>query len=234
MDPADEDATVAQLLVNLQAAVRNDVKQVNSTSIEAWMAGEAPQSEEEFHRRVEQNIKVHHRAYREAGLADSCVENWNIEFLRPGEFANFTSLAKLRPIISGLNQATGTKFFKALVDAAHCGDSGLSIPENVKLIQSLADSDELGPFHCSAKTTRGALTTDEGWIGSLLAAAARTGKLTQVFVELFRHDDPALQPLRDLDPGHGVDTTFGKEYTALVVSGLEDSAARLRHHGLLK
>ncbi len=229
MDPADEDATVAQLKVNLEAAVRNNVKQVNSTSIEAWMTGEGPKSEEEFQARVAQNIKVHARAYREAGLADSCVENWNIEFLRPGEFANFTTLAKLQPIISGLNREIGTKFFKALVDAAHCGDSGLTIPENEALIVEVGAADELGPFHCSTKTTRGCFSTDDGWTGALLTSAAQTGKLTQVFVELFRHDDPALQPLRDLDPGHGIDTTGGRTYSELVVDGLIDTVRRLNN-----
>jgi len=229
MDPADEDATVAQLLVNLNAAIRNKVTQVNSTSIEAWMAGDPPKNEEEFNARVAQNIKLHARAYREAGLADSSVENWNIEFLRPGEFQNFTSLAKVQPIISGLNAEVGSKFFKALVDAAHCGDSDLSIPENEALIAEIGASDELGSFHCSTKTTRGCFSTDDGWTGALLTAAARTGKLEQVLVELFRHDDPALQPLRDLDPGHGIDTTGGRTYTELAVDGLVDTARRLNN-----
>lgn len=232
MDPEDEEATVAQLLTNLEAAARNNVRQVNSTSIEAWMTDDAASSEEDFHRRVEQNIKVHARAYREANLADSSVENWNIEFLRPGEFANFTSLERLRPIVHGLNEEVGTTFFKALVDAAHCGDSGLSIPENEALVAALAADDELGPFHCSAKTTRGGFHTDDGWIGALLAAAVRTGKLNQVFVELFRHDDPALEPLRALDPNHGVDTTGGRSYCDLVVEGLVETRRRLDHLGL--
>ncbi|MDA7914401.1 hypothetical protein N9B32_04780 [Akkermansiaceae bacterium] len=104
MNPDDEDEALAQLMVNLGAALRNNIAQVNSTSVETWMEGTPPSSEEEFEARVAQNIKLHLRAYEEAGLADSCIDNWNIEFLRPGEFQNFTSLAKLRPILTGLNE----------------------------------------------------------------------------------------------------------------------------------
>ncbi|NIP94310.1 MAG: hypothetical protein GWN79_09845, partial [Actinobacteria bacterium] len=88
---------------------------------------------------------------------------------------------------------------------------------------------ELGCFHASAKTTRGCLTTDDGWIGSLLTAAARTGTLQHVFVELFRHDDPALEGLRNLDPGHGIDTTDGRTYNQAVADGLADTAHRLNN-----
>ena len=41
-DPADEDAALAQLQVNIDAALRNNVKQINSTSIEEWMSGTEP------------------------------------------------------------------------------------------------------------------------------------------------------------------------------------------------
>jgi len=228
-DPADEDAALAQLQVNIDAALRNNVKQINSTSIEEWMSGTEPTSAEEFQARVAQNIKLHARAYRESGLAGSCVENWNIEFLRPGEFANFTSLEKLMPIMKGLLAEIGSPFFRVLVDAAHCGDSDLNIAQNETLIAELADARMLGPFHCSVPTTRGCLTSDDGWIPALLAASAKSGKLESAFVELFTHDDPALQGLRDLDPGHGVDTTDGRSYTQVMVDGLIETAHRLNN-----
>ena len=88
---------------------------------------------------------------------------------------------------------------------------------------------ELGCFHASAMTTRGCLSTDDGWIGSLLTAVARTGTLEHVFVELFRHDDDALQALRDLDPGHGIDTTDGRDYNQCTADGLADVAHRLNN-----
>jgi sugar phosphate isomerase/epimerase len=228
-EPADEDASLAQLQVNIDAALRNNVKQINSTSIEEWMSGTEPTNEEEFQARVAQNIKLHARAYRESGLAGSCVENWNIEFLRPGEFANFTSLEKLMPIMKGLLAEIGSPFFRVLVDAAHCGDSDLNIAQNETLIAELADAGMLGPFHCSVPTTRGCLTSDDGWIPALLAASAKSGKLESAFVELFTHDDPALQGLRDLDPGHGVDTTDGRSYTQVMVDGLIETAHRLNN-----
>jgi len=230
MNPDDEDEALAQLLVNLSAAKRNGVKEVNSTSIETWMEGAPPKNDEEFQARIAQNIKLHLRAYQEAGLADSCVEHWNIEFLRPGEFQNFTSLAKIRPIISGLNAALGKTFFRILVDAAHCGDSGVSLAENEAQIADLAAAGELGSFHCSVPTTRGCLTSDDGWIPALLAACARSGKLHSAFVELFRHDDAALEALRKLDPRHGVDTTGGRTYTRVMVDGIIETARRLNNY----
>lgn len=229
VDPADEDQTVDQLLVHLNAAIRNEVTQVNSTSVETWMEGDPPANEEEFQARATQGIKLHYRAFQEAGLADSCIENWNIEFLRPGEFQNFTSLAKIRPILTGLNEKVGGPYFKALVDAAHCGDSGLTIAENEKLIAALGEADEIGPFHCSVPTTRGCLSADDGWVGALLTANARTGKLPSAFVEVFRHDDPALEGLRALEPGHGIDTTLGRSYTEVMVDGLIDTTRRLNN-----
>lgn len=230
MNPDDEDEALAQLLVNLSAAKRNGVKEVNSTSIETWMEGAPPKNDEEFQARIAQNIKLHLRAYQEAGLADSCVEHWNIEFLRPGEFQNFTSLAKIRPIISGLNAALGKTFFRILVDAAHCGDSGVSLAENEAQIADLAAAGELGSFHCSVPTTRGCLTSDDGWIPALLAACARSGKLHSAFVELFRHDDAVLEALRKLDPRHGVDTTGGRTYTRVMVDGIIETARRLNNY----
>lgn len=48
MNPDDEDEALAQLMVNLGAALRNNIAQVNSTSVETWMEGTPPSSEEEF------------------------------------------------------------------------------------------------------------------------------------------------------------------------------------------
>jgi len=228
-NPDDEDETLSQLLTNLNAALRNNIVEVNSTSVETWLEGSPPANDEEFQARVAQNIKLHLRAYEEAGLEGSCIENWNIEFLRPGEFHTFTSLAKLRPILDGLNEQLGKPYFKALVDAAHCGDSGLSISENEAIVASMGEADQIGPFHCSVPTTRGCLSSDDGWVGALLAANAKTGKLSSAFVELFRHDDPALEPLRKLDPGHGIDTTLGRSYTQVMVDGLVDTVRRLNN-----
>ena len=97
------------------------------------------------------------------------------------------------------------------------------------MIAQIAAADEMGIFHASAKTTRGCLTTDDGWIGSLLASAAKTGKLETVFVEIFHHEDAALQGLRDLDPGHGLDTTDGRSYSEMTVDGLTEICHRLNN-----
>lgn len=230
MDPADEDAVVAQLLPSLEAAVRHGVRQVSSTSIEDWMRiGQARLEGAAFEAAVAQNVKLHLRVYQEAGLADSCVENWHMEFLRPGEFQTFTSLERGWAFVHAANQALGRPFFKQLVDAAHCGDSGVSMEENAALIARIAAAGELGVFHASAKTTRGCLSTDDGWIGALLTAMARTGELRQVFVEVFDHEDPGLEPLRRMDPGHGVDTRDGRTYPEVLADGLADVARRLNN-----
>ena len=146
-------------------------------------------------------------------------------------------MGKAWAFIKAANEAVGKPFFKTLVDAAHCGDSDLSIPENQALIQEIADAGALGVFHCSAKTTRGCFSTDDGWIGSLLAAAAASGSLEYVFVEYFHHEDEGLQALRDFDPIHGIDTTDGRTYDAMVVDGLVEIAHRLNNlhnRGILK
>jgi len=230
MNPADEDAVVEMLVAGIEVAKKFGITQVASTSIEEWMQpGASPKTGADFEAAVAQNVAVHCRAVRESGALESCVKHWHIEFLRGGEFQTFTDLAKCWEFVKAANAELGTKFFKIMVDAAHCGDSGLSIPENQDLIARIAESDEMGMFHASAKTTRGCLSTDDGWIGALLAAAARTGKLEYVFVELFHHEDPALEGLRKLDPGHGIDTTDGRSYRETVLDGVEWVARRLNN-----
>ena len=229
MDPRDEDAVVAQLLPNLKAAVRHGASHVSSTSIEEWMSAEPRRDGAEYEAAIAQNAKVHVRAYQEAGLEGSTIQSWNIEFLRPGEFKTFTSLQRGWECVHGINQRLGKTFFRILVDAAHCGDSGVPLAENIKLVEEIARAGELGVFHASAKTTRGCLSTDDGWIGAMLTAMAATGALRQVYVEMFDHADAALEPLRKLEPGHGVDTTDGRNYTGVMADGLADVAHRLNN-----
>ncbi|OYV04877.1 MAG: hypothetical protein CFE26_14570, partial [Verrucomicrobiales bacterium VVV1] len=213
-------------------------RHVSSTSIEEWMsANETRREGADFEAAIAQNVKLHLRAYEEAGLEGSSIESWNIEFLRPGEFKTFTSLERGWAFVSAANKALGKPFFKLLVDAAHCGDSGLSIAENQALITKIAEADELGVFHASAKTTRGCLSSDDGWIPVMLTAVAKTGKLKHVYVEMFDHEDAALETLRQLDPGHGVDTRDGRSYTEVMADGLADIAHRLNNlaaRGVLK
>jgi hypothetical protein len=238
MNPADEEAVLAQLLPSLKAAVAHGTRHVSSTSIEEWMsANETRREGADFEAAIAQNVKLHLRAYEEAGLAGSSVESWNIEFLRPGEFKTFTSLDRGWAFISAANKALGKPFFKLLVDAAHCGDSGLPIAENEALIAKIAAAGELGVFHASAKTTRGCLSSDDGWIAVLLTAMAKTGKLKHVYVEMFDHEDAGLEMLRNLVPGHGVDTRDGRNYTEVMADGLADIAHRLNNlaaRGILK
>jgi hypothetical protein len=229
MNPADEDAVIAQLLPNLKSAVRHGARHVSSTSIEEWMSAESPREGAAYEAAIEQNAKLHVRAYKEAGLEESMVQSWNIEFLRPGEFKTFTSLQRGWECVHRINQKLGKPFFKILVDAAHCGDSGVPLAENVALVAQIAAANELGVFHASAKTTRGCLSTDDGWIGAMLAAMAATGSLKHVYVEMFDHRDEALELLRRLDPGHGVDTSDGRSYTEVMADGLADVARRLNN-----
>jgi hypothetical protein len=238
MNPADEDAVVAQLLPNIEAAIAHGARSVSSTSIEEWMStNETRREGADFEAAIAQNVKLHLRAMREAGIEGSCVESWHIEFLRPGEFKTFTSLERAWAFVSAANKALGRSFFKLLVDASHCGDSGLTIAENEALIARIAAAGELGIFHASAKTTRGCLSSDDGWIGAILTAAAKTGELRQVFVEIFDHADPALEALRNVEPGHGVDTRDGRTYTEVMADGLADVAHRLNNlaaRGIIK
>jgi hypothetical protein len=238
MNPADEDPVVGQLLPGLKAAVKHGIGTVSSTSIEGWMfPGETERTGKAFDEAVAQNVKVHLRVIEQAGLLGSSVESWHIEFLRPGEFQTFTNIDRGRAFVQAANAALGKKFFKLIIDAAHCGNSGLSIDHNIATIRQLGENGELGAFHATPPTTRGCLTTDDGWIGALLAAAAATGRLDKVYVEMFHHEDDALQPLRDLEPGFGIDTRDGRSYTETMADGLADIARRLNNlqaRGILK
>ena len=230
MNPDDEDKVVEMLKTGLEVAKKYGIEQVASTSIEEWMQeGATPKTGEDFAAAVAQDAKVHIRAVQESGAIEAGIKHWHIEFLRGGEFQTFTDVAKCWEVVKAANAGLGQKFFRVMVDAAHCGDSDLSIPENEALITEIAESGEFSMFHASAKTTRGCLSTDDGWIGALLGAAARSGKLQFVFVELFHHEDPALEALRQLDSGHGLDTTDGRSYSEAVVDGLVDVTRRLNN-----
>lgn len=230
MDPADEDAAVEMLIGGLKTAMQHGVEHVSSTSVEAWMqSGATAKTGAAFNEAIAQNVRVHTRAFHESGVADSCVAAWHIEFLRGGEFQTFTDIGKIWKFVSAANEALGQPFFKVMVDAAHCGDSALTIAENERLIEEIAAADAFGIFHASAKTTRGCLSTDDGWIGALLTACARTGKLKFAFVELFHHEDAALAALREFDPRHGVDTTDGRSYDQAVLDGLANVGRRLNN-----
>ena len=229
MNPADED-TVVQLLVDgLKTAQKYGVSQVASTSLEAWMSGGKPKTGDDFKAAVDQLVRLHDRAYQEAGVEDSCIEAWHLEFLRSVEFQTFTDLSKAWGLVKAMNENIGKPFYKLLVDAAHCGDSSLSVEENHRLIAEIGAAGALGSFHCSAKTTRGCLSTDDGWVGALLTAAAQTGALTHVFVDVFHHEDAALAPLREAVAGHGIDTTDGRTYDQVVTDGLVDVVRRLNN-----
>ncbi|MEL7497261.1 MAG: hypothetical protein AAFN77_06590 [Planctomycetota bacterium] len=230
MNPDDEETVVQLLVSGLVAAKAHGIQHVSSTSLEAWMQeGAIEKAGSEFDSAIQQLAKAHARAYREAEVEGSSIQAWHIEFLRKGEFQTFTDLNRVWAFIKAANQAVGRPFFQALVDAAHCGDSELSIEENGTIVQQLAESNEMGIFHASTKTTRGCFSTDDGWIGGMLRHASATGKLEHVFVEFFHHQDDALAGLRELDPRHGIDTTDGRSYDELVVDGLVEVARRLNN-----
>ena len=229
MNPADEDKVVRLLVDGLENAKKHGVRQVASTSLEAWMSGGTSKTGSELDAAVKQLVRLHQRAYQEAKVEGSCIEAWQLEFLRSVEFQTFTDLSTTWDLVKAMNASAGKPFYKLLVDAAHCGDSSISVEENQRLIAEIAAAGALGSFHCSAKTTRGCLSTDDGWIGALLSAAAQTGELTHVLVEVFHHEDPALEPLREAVAGHGVDTTDGRSYDQVVIDGLVDTVRRLNN-----
>jgi hypothetical protein len=228
INPKDEDAVAEMLCTGLEVAKKYKVKHVSSTSYEEWLSGK-PLKGKAYANAVQQVVKLHARCYKEAGLDKSPVLAWHLEFLRGVEFQNFTNAAKAAEVVKAINKKIRKKFFKVMIDAAHCGDSDLSISENEAVIKDLAKADALGIFHASAKTTRGCLSTDDGWISALLTACAQTGKLEHVFIELFHHEDAALEPLRKLVKGHGVDTTDGRTYDRTVVDGIIDVTRRLNN-----
>ena len=230
MDPADEDTVCPMLVDGLKAAQELGVSNVSSTSIEEWMKpGATALTGDDYAAAVAQNAKLHARAVKEAGAIGSNISAWHIEFLRGIEFQTFTDVGKAWEVVKAANDALGEPFFKVLVDAAHCGDSDLSMEENASVIEEMAAAGGFSLFHASAKTTRGCLSTDDGWIANLMTACAKTGKLETVLVELFHHEDPALAGLREADPRHGIDTRDGRTYSEAVCDGLKDVARRLNN-----
>ncbi|MFT5122509.1 MAG: hypothetical protein ACI9TH_001472 [Kiritimatiellia bacterium] len=238
MNPADEDAVVNMLVPGIEAAKAYGVENVASTSVEEWMKeGAVTREGTAFEAAVAQNVKVHNRVYEAAGIEGSCIKAWHIEFLRYGEFKTFTDIRKIWAFVKAANTALGKPFFKVMVDAAHCGNSTISIPDHEPIIQEIAAAGAMGIFHASAHTTRGCLSTDDGWIAALLTQVAKTGTLEYAFVEVFHHEDPALEGLRNLDAGHGIDTTDGRDYDQVTLDGLIDVAHRLNNlvaRGMLK
>ncbi len=229
MKAEDEDAIVDMLSSGINLAKRHGVRDVGSTSIEEWLQGSEPKTGEAFEAAVAQNVRAHKRVYDECQIADSCIEHWHIEFLRKGEFQTFTNIGACWEFVKAANAATSSQLFQVLIDSAHCGDSGLSMAENVELIEKVATEGGFSMFHGSAKTTRGCYSTDDGWIGSILEACAKTGKLETAFVELFHHEDDALEGLRNLNDGHGTDTTEGRSYEECVLYGIEELTLRLNN-----
>lgn len=228
MSPTDEDAFVEMLCTGLAAAKKHNITNVASTSLEEWMKNGATRKDgADYDAAVAQLAKAHVRACREADARGSGIESWHIEFLRGGEFQTFTDLGRAWDFVAAANRELGETFFRVMVDAAHCGDSALSLDENIDLIGKIAAAGELGIFHASAPTTRGCMTSDDGWIPALLAACARSGGLQYCMIEMFHHADDALAPLRDLVAGHGIDTTDGRTYSQCVLDGLEDLDHRL-------
>lgn len=230
MNPGDEDEFVATAVGILDIATSLEIASVSSTTFEPWMDQAPEKTGEAYEAAVTQLVKGHERIYREAGLAASSIKSWHLEFLRPVELSTFTNIRRSWDVVSRLNQAIGSNFFRVLVDASHCGDSGLSVEENRAVIREIAAADALGAFHASSKTTRGCLTTDEGWIDALLTTCLESGKLETVIVEAFDHTDEGLQPLRDAVPGHGVDTTKGRTYDQLIYDGLTLVNSRIWEH----
>ena len=94
MDPADEDKVVRLLVDCLESAKKHGVRQVASTSLEAWMSQGSAKTGEEFDAAVKQLVRLHERAYQEAEVEGSCIEAWQLEFLRSVEFQTFTDLEK--------------------------------------------------------------------------------------------------------------------------------------------
>jgi len=229
MNPDDESSVVDCLVECLNASAKHGIKTISTTSLEQWMAGADRKEGAEFDAAVEQIVKVHLKACEQSKIADTSIESWNIEFLRNIEFSTFTDMSRAWQLIQKANEAYGSPFFKVLIDAAHCGDSELSLDENIALIEEIGANDGLSIFHASAKTTRGCMSTDDGWIGALMSACVRTGKLDYVYGEMFHHEDPALEALRDAVTGHGVDTTDGRTYDEMLADGVNMLARRLNN-----
>ena len=141
------------------------------------MSGKPALTDIAYQNAIAHLAKIHATAYKKAEVEGSSITSWNLEFLRNGEFSTFTNMKKAAQVVTNTNELIGKNFMKVLVDAAHCGDSDMTITENEECISEVASRNEIGIFHASAKTTRGCLSSDDGWIPALLTACAKTGQL---------------------------------------------------------
>lgn len=67
----------------------------------------------------------------------------------------FTTLEKAWKVVKAMNAAAGgRKFFKVLVDSAHCGDSGEDVGATKKLLEEMIKAGDVNMVHASVPTTR--------------------------------------------------------------------------------
>lgn len=67
----------------------------------------------------------------------------------------FTKLERAWKVVQAMNKSVGgKKFFKVLVDSAHCGDSGEGIDATTKLLEEMIDAGDVNMVHGSVATTR--------------------------------------------------------------------------------
>ena len=105
LNPKDEDAVADMLLAGVETAKKHNISICSSTSIEEWMQeGASPKKGEHYEAAIEQNVKLHSRVFSEGGIANSCIREWHIEFLRSIEFETFTNLQKACDIVNAMDE----------------------------------------------------------------------------------------------------------------------------------
>lgn len=160
-------------------------------------------------------------------MEESGIKSWNIEFLRPGEMMTFTKLSRAWEVVKAMNATIGgKKFFKVLVDSAHCGDSGEGIDATTKLLEEMIKAGDVNMIHGSVATTRGHHASDEGMRAAVISTAVRNG-VKLVVDEVFNPEDGALENLIKAKLGFGVNTGLGLSNTQTLAANVKDTARRI-------
>lgn len=227
MNPADEDVVKKDLWEGVQTAIRNLLPGVSSTSLEKWMSWQDEKTSTDYDDAIVQLAQLHARVYTEQNMELSAIESWNIEFLRPGEMMTFTNLQKAWEVVQAMNEAIGgKKFFKVLVDSAHCGDSWEGIDATTELLEKMIKAGDVNMVHGSVATTRWHHASDEGMRAAVISTAVRNW-VKLVVDEVFNPKDGALENLIKAKLGFGVNTGLGMSQTEILAANVKDTARRV-------
>lgn len=231
-DDGQQEQYVTTLTAGLSWAGKHGCRRACATLYEKWMSGNPRVSDSNRLKDMDNRLgKLVGAAYKKAKAAGAIPDELHAEGLRPGwrngvvcegEFSTYTSLDRWVLGAHAINTEIGgdKPFVLVLPDAAHIGDSRMSVAEIRNWLKRMV-SDKLGGIaHASAPTTRGCLHTAKAWLKGFLELLAKEGLLHTVLTEVFYWDDALLEALRAPHIGFGKNTFNGRTPNQVVIDGM--------------